>query len=227
MTLPTKSSVNAARASHRLQEFPDRVLCDECLVGNEEAWATLLERYRNLIYSIPLKFHFSPEEAADIFQAVALDLFTDLQTVRNQEKLGNWLISVARHRCLRHKERRLVDSSRPLDLDSLGMLPDPKLAADEVLSQVQEENLLREAVAELPARCRDLVQWFFYSDPPPTYDDVARRMGVAKNSVGFIRERCLRKLRALMEARGFSLRRSRPAPPLRDPHVTAESRPVL
>ena len=122
MTLPTPSSPGAC---HRLQEFADPVLCDECLAGNEDAWSALLERYQNLIYSIPLKFHFPPDVAADIFQAVALDLFTDLVAVRNHEKLSNWLISVTRNRCIRYKQRRLADSSRPLDLDRFGRLPDP------------------------------------------------------------------------------------------------------
>ena len=50
----------------RLENYPDAVLCEECLAGNEEAWVALLGRYQNLIYSIPLKFHFHEDEAADI-----------------------------------------------------------------------------------------------------------------------------------------------------------------
>src|SRR5688572_20549792 len=60
----------------RLQGYSDAVLCEECLAGNEEAWGALLTRHQNLIYSIPLKFHFNSDQAADIFQAVAVDLYT-------------------------------------------------------------------------------------------------------------------------------------------------------
>ena len=68
---------------------------------------------------------------------------------------------------------------------------------------LEEESILREAIGQLSYRCRDLIQWLFYSDPIPHYREVAERMGVATNSVGFIRERCMRKLRALLEKSGF------------------------
>ncbi len=211
-TMATPARITVLGQIHRMQDVPDPVLCEECLAGNDEAWSALLERYQSLIYSIPLSFHLSPEEAADIFQAVALDLFTDLETVRNQEKLGNWLFSVTRHRCIRHKESVLADPSRRVDVERIGGFPDPRLTTEELLGQVQEAGLLREAVAELPPRCRNLVEWLFYSDPAPSYEDVARRLGVAKNSVGFIRDRCLSKLRLLVEGRGLSFGRSHLAP---------------
>ena len=50
----------------------------ECLAGDERAWSALLDRYKNLIYSIPLRYGTPHQDAADIFQAVCLDLFNEL-----------------------------------------------------------------------------------------------------------------------------------------------------
>lgn len=179
-------------------------MCAECLAGSEDAWAALLARYQNLIYSIPLKFHLNEDEAAEIFQAVALDLFTGLGRLREREKLKSWLISVTRHRCIRYKENRKAE---PLSWEELEQgaseVPDDRKHAERWLLELDEESAVREAVAGLPARCRDLIRWLFYSDEPPSYEAVAGRLGVAKNSIGFIRDRCLQKLRRHLEENGF------------------------
>ena len=52
----------------------DTRLVKECLRGEETAWSELVSKYKNLIFSIPIKYGFSQEEAADIFQSVCLDL---------------------------------------------------------------------------------------------------------------------------------------------------------
>lgn len=192
----------------RFQNCSDAVLCAECLAGSEEAWGALLGRYQNLIYAIPLRFHFTEEEAADIFQAVAIDLFTGLDRVKDKEKLKSWLISVTRHRCMRYKERRKVEpiSWEELEAGGASDVADEHRQAEEWLLDLTEESLLRESVAALPARCQELVRWLFYSDEPPSYVEVAGRLGVAKNSIGFIRDRCLQKLRKHLEENGFGKR---------------------
>jgi DNA-directed RNA polymerase specialized sigma24 family protein len=43
----------------------------------------------------------------------------------------------------------------------------------------------------------------FYEDPPLPYAEVATRLGLAEGSIGFVRGRCLKKLREQLERRGF------------------------
>jgi hypothetical protein len=60
----------------RSKAWPDRRLVAECLEGNEEAWSALVDKYKNLIFSIPVKYGFSPDDASDIFQAVCVELMS-------------------------------------------------------------------------------------------------------------------------------------------------------
>lgn len=191
----------------RLRGYTDAVLCEECLAGSEEAWAILLERYQNLIYSIPLKFHFSADETAEIFQAVVLDLFTGLEKLREREKLHHWLVAVTRHRCIRYKERREVGPLTEEETErAVEELPDDRRLADAWLMEVEQEQVLRDAIARVSERCRQLIHSLFYTEPAPEYSELAERLGVARNSIGFIRDRCLKKLRAILEEKGFAKR---------------------
>jgi RNA polymerase sigma factor (sigma-70 family) len=103
--------------------------------------------------------------------------------------------------CLRWKKDKLPgDSSSDIkqELEAASSeLP------EEMLSQVQREQSLREAIATLPARCKQMVGMLFFEDPPRPYQEVAKELKLATGSIGFIRGRCLKKLRALLQEKGF------------------------
>ena len=92
-------------------------LVRECCKGNQAAWAALIEKYKNLIFSVPIKFGLSREDAADIFQAVCLDLLTDLQRLREPQALPKWLMQNAYHKCLRTKKQRFDVFDDPAELE--------------------------------------------------------------------------------------------------------------
>ena len=66
----------------------------------------LLDRYKNLIYSIPVRYGAPPQDAADIFQAVCLDLFNELPRLRDADALQGWLIRVTTNKCYHWKRSR-------------------------------------------------------------------------------------------------------------------------
>lgn len=162
----------------------------------------MIEKYKNLIFSIPVKFGLSREDAADVFQAVCVDLLVGLPRLREPKALSKWLMQASFHRCLRWKKDRLstLDGGPDVqqELETTGSeLP------EEVLYQVQREQSLREAIAALPPRCNRMVEMLFFEDPPRPYQEVAKELKLATGSIGFIRGRCLKKLRRLLEEKGF------------------------
>jgi RNA polymerase sigma factor (sigma-70 family) len=178
-------------------------LVEECLAGNEAAWSVLIDKYKNLIYSVPLKFGLSQDQAADIFQAVCLDLLIELTRLRNPEALPAWLISAARHRCLRSQrnQQRLVAADTP----ESGVRPEsrPTGLPEQAIRQIERRQMLYQALSELPPRCRKLVEMLFFEAPSRPYTEISEILGVARGSIGFIRGRCLRRLRSRLETAGF------------------------
>ena len=82
-------------------------LVRECCKGNQAAWSALIEKYKNLIFSVPIKFGLSRDDAADIFQAVCLDLLSDLPSIARAAALPKWLMQASYHKCLRIEETAL------------------------------------------------------------------------------------------------------------------------
>ena len=180
--------------------WDDSRLVRACLSGNEQAWSALIDKYRNLIFSIPLKYGATPQDAEDVFQSVSLELFSELPRLRKTAALRSWLITVTAHAAFRWKrtQRRRAEQELP-DADQEQLEADPQ---PDLIEQVEREQMVREAVAQLPPRCQELIRLLFYEHPPVPYSDLARRLGLATGSIGFIRGRCLRRLQRALERSG-------------------------
>jgi RNA polymerase sigma factor (sigma-70 family) len=181
--------------------WADNRLVNACLKGNEQAWAALIAKYKNLIYSIPLKYGAGPQDAADIFQSVCIELFSELPRLRKSEALRSWLMTVTAHQSFRWKQR----AQRRAE-DELTEVEEAQLPVDvppDLIETVEREQILREAVARLPPRCQEIIRLLFYEAEPVPYQDLAVRLGLARGSIGFIRGRCLKRLERLLGEAGF------------------------
>jgi RNA polymerase sigma factor (sigma-70 family) len=183
--------------------WPAARLVRECLRGSEDAWAALLEKYKNLIYSIPVRQGIPRDDAADIFQRVCLLLLAELPQLRQPEALPMWLIRVTSRECLRWRRQEQPYAAREPGEAEMALARDAPLLPEEMLAQVKEEQMLREAVLALPVRCRQLINMLFFEAPARPYREVAASLGLAEGSIGFIRGRCLTRLRRQLAKMGL------------------------
>jgi RNA polymerase sigma factor (sigma-70 family) len=200
MARPLRNAARNGPDSDELRAaWPDARLVRECVEGNEDAWRALILRYKNLIFSIPVKYGFSTDESTDIFQAVCLDLLSELPKLRKAKALPKWIMQVTAHKCFHRKQhQQRTDVLDPAAKEFERSTPS---RAEEILREAEEEQNLRRAMAELPPRCRQLVQMLFYDEPARPYQEIAGMLGIAVGSIGFIRQRCLDRLRKrLLEA---------------------------
>jgi RNA polymerase sigma factor (sigma-70 family) len=183
----------------------DGRLVRACIQGSQQAWSDLIDRYKNLIFSIPLKYGFSREDAADIFQEVCLGLLSELPKLREPKALPKWLMQVTSHKCFhwRHRHQRTATSDLSEAPASALQIP-PEMT--EIVQRAEQEQLVRDAMERVPARCRRLVLMLFFEDPPRPYREVASDLGIAIGSIGILRQRCVQQLRKTLREIGvFSI----------------------
>jgi RNA polymerase sigma factor (sigma-70 family) len=187
-----------------LAQASDEKLIGRCLQGDQEAWSALIDKYKNLIYSIPIKLGMH-QDAGDIFQSVCVDLLSELPRLREHRALPKWLMQTCYHKCLRHQRAaaKLVDL--PEDADGDRQLPATNTddLPEHLLLQIEQEQTLRDAISQLPEKCERMVRLLFFEFPPRPYGNVAAELGMATGSIGAIRGRCLAYLKKQLEKRGF------------------------
>ncbi len=197
---------NAPRKSLALEDaraaYPDARLVRECIAGSEEAWRALIFKYKNLIFSIPVKYGFSADDSTDIFQAVCLDLLSELPKLRKVKALPKWIMQITAHKCFHRKQQQ--QRTEVLDPAAKEFEKSTPSRAEDILREAEDEQSLRQAMAELPPRCRQLVHMLFYDEPVRPYQEIAATLGIAVGSIGFIRQRCLERLRKRLLEAGFA-----------------------
>lgn len=193
-------------AAERFAGNDDKEIIKACLAGDAAAWEALILRYQRLIYSIPLKSRLSPDDASDIFQAVCLKLYEKLETLRDHERLSAWVITTTTREVWRlsAKQRRetSVDTSDNDDEgESLSQLAAVAPLADEEHVTLERQHAVRQAIAALSDRCRELVTMLFYKKDELSYAEIARQMDMPVASIGPTRARCLEKLKKLLHGK--------------------------
>jgi RNA polymerase sigma factor (sigma-70 family) len=194
------SLVISKKAKKQPGLWSDTRLVKECLAGSEEAWSLLIDKYKALIYSIPVKYGLPAHEAADVFQATCMELLARLADLREPRALPKWLMQVAYHQCHRWKQQQQRVVSR--DSEDLPV-PETPAIAESLVQQTQEEQMLREAMAALTPQCRRLVELLFFETPARPYAEIAAELGLALGSIGFTRQKCIERLRRHLDELGF------------------------
>jgi RNA polymerase sigma factor (sigma-70 family) len=162
--------------------------------GDKQAWDALVERYAPLIWSICRRYGLGDADTEDVGQNVWLKLAGQLEKIRLPAALPGWLATTTRRECGRIL--RVPPGAR-----DTGQVPDAQAIPDDDARTAEGELLaaerhaaLREAFADLPPCCQQLIA-LLTGNPPPTYADISARLGLPVGSIGPNRGRCLDKLR--------------------------------
>ncbi|MFC5957199.1 RNA polymerase sigma factor [Streptomyces pratens] len=174
--------------------------------GDAAAWKSIVEGLGPLVWSVVRAHRLSDADAHEVYQTVWFRFAQNLGRIREPEKTGAWLASTARHECLKvlRNARRLTLTDDPQLLDRVSEDGTPEqslLEAEEAAAQSERVRRMWQEFEELGDRCRQLLRVLIAS-PPPSYQEVSAALGIAVGSIGPLRQRCLRRLRARLEARG-------------------------
>lgn len=190
-------------AVEHFASMPDSELIDACLKGTGQAWEALILRYQRLIYSIPLRYGLTEHDANDIFQNVSLLLLENLSRLRDRERLGAWLVITTRRECW-----RLFHQHRQVSLDPETAYQDEQLSdgqrSEDDFLVLESQVLVRVALAQLDSPCQQLLTQLFYTEPRPSYMEIAKLLALPEGSIGPTRARCLDKLMRILDKMGFS-----------------------
>ena len=178
----------------------DETLVQACRRGDAAAWEALIARYQRLVYSIPRRSGLDEEQCADVFQHVFAMLVNHLDRIEYPERIGAWLVKTAQRETWRVSRLARVAVPWPAgDDESVAHeLPDGAPLPAEVVTRLEEQHLVRTALAALDERCRRLLTLLFYRPDPPPYSEIAASLGTTEGSIGPTRARCLQKLRTLL-----------------------------
>jgi RNA polymerase sigma factor (sigma-70 family) len=177
----------------------DSELWQRVLEGDSKAWATIVKRYQALVYAVATRAGLAQIDAADCFQQTWVLLYDNRKKLQDPSRLSAWLVTTAKREALRLKHHLGSDPGS----DDANEQVDTAILPDDELLQMEKQAQLEAAISELDPRCRNLVDAFFFADEDKSYEEIAKSLGIATNSLGPIRRRCLERLKRILQENGY------------------------
>lgn len=190
---------------HNLTDEDDAAIVARCRHGEGAAWEVLVRRYQRLVFAIVRRVGLDEHAAADVFQTVFARLVAHLPRISDPHRLQAWIVTTAKREALLAYKRgqRTVSMTRADDDDGEAAewdIADDTALPEDALADLQQQNLVRQALDRLDERCRELLLMLFREDGDKLpYEEVGRQLGLSVGSIGATRSRCLAKLRRLVE----------------------------
>jgi RNA polymerase sigma-70 factor (ECF subfamily) len=187
----------------------ERDLVRRLVVGDRDAWVEFVRRYQNLVWAcvrrtarrcrLVLPEPELEDMAAEVFATLIDRDYAALRRFEGRCSLASWLAVIARRRCLRRLRDRLPRPSHlPADAGGEPVAAD---SHDPLATLVRQEDAQRLSGAMHELNDADRRVLHLYYQEQLEYADIARRLGIATNSVGPRIHRAQQRLRRLLERR--------------------------
>ena len=157
----------------------DLLLVKEARRGNEKAFASLMNRYKDSIYFMLLKMVNNASDAEDLTIEAFGKAFRNLDSYTPKFAFSTWLFKIATNNCVDFIRKKQV-SPTPLDhlqdsLDNVTVniqsdLPDP----EESLINHQKIAALKDIVSQLKPRYKSLIELRYYKEY--SYEEISSEL---------------------------------------------------
>jgi RNA polymerase sigma factor (sigma-70 family) len=182
-----------------MQHLSDNELLAEYLRNHsEEAFATLVARHVNKVYSVAMRHVRNPHQAEEITQAVFVILLKKAGTLHQETILSGWLYHTARLTAVTSLRSDIRRVRREQEAHMETLLNQPEDNAWQQLAP-----LLDDAIAKLGAKDRNAIVLRFFDGK--SMREVGAGLGISEDTAAKRISRAVQKLRAFFVKRGVVL----------------------
>lgn len=188
--------------------LPDNILIQQYLSGNNEAFETLLNRYKQRIYSFIYSKIKDRELADDVFQDTFIKVIKTLKkgTYKDEGRFLSWVMRIAHNLIVDHfrrKQRMPMYESHDSDKDVFYRVSEPTQNIEDLLINTQIKEDLNILINELPKNQLEVLHMRLYQDM--SFKEIAERTNVSINtSLGRMRYGLI-NLRKLIDERNLTM----------------------
>ncbi len=160
----------------------------EARAGDAQAWDALFRRFQMPLYVYIVELVRDEQTSLDIVQETFLSAVRHLRSLRNDEKFGSWLFSIAHQKIIQFWRRHRQVSFEEIGLEQAAGDPDPS----ELLIDKENQEKFLACLDRLPPSQRSIVLLHFVEEF--SLDEIAE---IAELPLGTVKSRLFYAKRAL------------------------------
>ena len=142
----------------------DQIYIDKVLKGDTNAFAYLINKYKDMAYTLAIKIVKSHEDAEEVAQDSFLKAYEKLDSFKGNSKFSTWLYTIVYRNSITKIRKKKVATS---DIDDYVMdnySDGSEFPQIEAIKNGEQQKYVREAIDRLPEKDALLITLFYMNE---------------------------------------------------------------
>lgn len=159
-----------------VEAFSDTELVSCVLNGQQDAFAMLIERYKDAVQNLAYRMLSNVTEAEDVTQEVFVRAYTQLATYKPTHKFSTWLLSIASHLAIDQLRRRRFLALPLEDVPFLEWMADLGVGPEQSALAGEQHDEIQAYLQRLHSKYRSVIVLRYWYDL--SYDEIATALNL-------------------------------------------------
>ncbi|NOQ92625.1 MAG: sigma-70 family RNA polymerase sigma factor [Flavobacteriaceae bacterium] len=164
-----------------MDTISDQIYIDKVLQGDTNAFAYLIDKYKNMAYTIAIKIVKNAEDAEEVAQDSFLKAYQKLETFKGNSKFSTWLYTIIyRNSISKIRKKKIVTT----DIDSFVIdnhTTDFDFPQIEAIKNGEQKKYIAAAIDNLPETDALLITLFYLNES--SVEEIEKITGFTKTNV--------------------------------------------
>ena len=179
-SISSRTTVGAQSTSREyeavVEAMSDAALVELVLADDQDAFAVLVERYKDAVQNLAYRMLSNAAEAEDVTQETFVRAYTQLATYKPAHKFSTWLLSIASHLAIDQLRRRRFLALPLEDVPFLDWIADVGTGPEQSALEGEQQDEVQTYLQRLPGKYRAVIvlrYWYEFS-----YEEIARSLNL-------------------------------------------------
>lgn len=175
----------------------ENILIEAINNGDTRAYAQLVDRYKDLVYTLALRMLKHKEEAEEVAQDTFIKVFKSLDKFKGDSKFSTWIYKVTYNTCLDSiKKNKKHLNNVAIDEYTFNKLDTIDNALDNIIKE-EKSALIKNCINKLPEDSSALLTLFYFEEL--SLDEISKIINIEANTVKVKLFRARKKLTVILE----------------------------
>lgn len=177
----------------------DNEIISKVLGGDQQAYAGLVSRYQNFVFTLALRFTKNREDAEEVSQDIFVKAYRSLADFRGASKFSTWLYTIVNTTCITFLRKKRLET-HSLDNEKVFEAADSQDSGmrANMIEQKSKITMVNKAIGLLSEDDAAIITLFYKAEQ--TLEEIAQVLGIEPNTAKVRLHRARARLKEKMES---------------------------
>ncbi|MCV9932225.1 sigma-70 family RNA polymerase sigma factor [Flavobacterium sp. LS1R47] len=180
-----------------MDKVNDQYYINQILLGETNRFAVLVDRYKDMIFTLAIKMVKNREVAEEVSQDTFIKIFNSLNKFKGDSKFSTWIYKIAYNTCLDYLKKNKKEEHSIIVDELNGHLLKTTDNALSILEDQERKQDIQNCLNLLPSEESFLLTLFYFEDQ--NLNEIGEIMDISANNVKIKLFRSRKKLAVILK----------------------------